>query len=136
MIQTIAALREDIEICELENRNLRTALAAALSLLPDITKDEIEKKLDLSLDDGGVTGTTAEEERQEVVQLLCAITEHTERLIHAQRIIDVKGTPFAQSWYGRLDHLLTQARQYQPKHPAMVRVGGHPNVFAPVRRRV
>jgi hypothetical protein len=121
-------LKEDYDNAEAENRNLRDAL----TFIPPKESDDLEKHLSESIEDGGVTGTDAEDERQEVVVLLNQIVEHVEFLVH-RTSATVGREP---SWFARLDYLLTEARQYGPKHPVARRVGGHPNVFAPVRGKL
>lgn len=120
---------EDYRLCELENKNLRNALAWAAAKLTKADQDELEKRLDAALDDGGVTGTDREDERHALVKLLTQIVTHTEPLLLSPPSQSTK----QQLWFQRLDYLLSEARQYEEKHPLMRRIGGQPNVFAPVR---
>lgn len=116
-------------LAETENQNLRDKLALAASMLTDAERNELERRLDVSIDDGGVTSTSVEEERQDLVVLLGKIVAHVEPLLEDPRPPSTK----RPQWYARLDQLLRDARGYEPKHPVMVRIGGHPNVFGPAR---
>jgi hypothetical protein len=120
---------EDYELCELENTNLRNALAWTAEHLATSERAVLAERLDAPIERGGVTGTDALEEREDVVSLLLKLVQHLEPLL-----LDPPPSRVRQSiWIARLDALLTQARTYEPKHPLMRRIGGHPNVFAPVR---
>jgi hypothetical protein len=121
---------EDYDDAEAENQNLRDTLTYALVFVPPKESDDLEKRLSKSIEEGGVTGTTAEDERQEVIVLLNQIVEHVEFLTHGGSVQTLANRQ--PSWFARLDYLLTEARQYGPQHPVARRVGGHPNVFAPV----
>lgn len=127
-----ARVRSDLELAEAENENLRSALAWAAGHLPDTLKNELEKRLDHTIEKGGVTGTTAEDHLHEAVDLIRKMLAHVEGLMTASRIVRQDGSRYTNSWFARLDDLLTSARGYTPKHPLMRRIGGHPNVFAPV----
>lgn len=122
--------QEDYDNCERENNNLRNALAWTASRLDPKYLDELEVLLDEDLENGGVTGTSFEDERQSVVEILIMIIKHVEPLL-----LDPQPPRTKQSqWFARLDYLLTEARQYESKHPLMRRIDGNPNVFAPVRK--
>lgn len=120
--------QEDYDLCEKENNNLRSALAWAASKLTDADRDALEARLD----DGDVTGTAAEDERHEMVLVLGKLVEHVEPLLETEPLLVIR-RPY---WSARLDHLLNEARGHGPKHPVLRRLGGHPNVFAPVRGAV
>ena len=127
--------QEDYDNCEAENRNLRDALAWASERLSVADQDVLETRLaDKPIEDGGVTGTTREDERQDMVELIVKLVAHVEPL--TQQSLPAAFASHHPYWMARLDLLLNQAREYQPKHPLMRRIGGHPNVFAPVRGKV
>ena len=128
----VRKLAEDYANCERENQNLRNALAWAAQRLSEADLDALEICLDTTLEDGGVTGTDSEDERQKVVELLVKLITHLEPLLLSPLPESVR----QPVWFTRLDILITNAREYGPKHPLMRRVGGHPNVFAPVREKI
>ena len=122
----------EIELCEMENRNLRTALARVMQKLSKKEKDELEKELRNSLEEGGVTYAGAQEELQDAAELLAKIVAHCEPLL-----LDPPGPSTKQPfWFAKLDALLSQARAYEPKHPVIRRVGSYPNVFSLVKKPV
>lgn len=126
----LARKQEDYETCERENDNLRDALAWAAQRLNAQDKDRLERYLSRSLDDGGVTGTQHEDDLHDVASLLKKLVAHVEPLTDDHSFLKNA----ANMWFGRLDALLNQAREHEPKHPLMRRVGGNPNVFEIVRK--
>lgn len=132
LLQSKLEMRElDLELAEKENKTLRATLSYIMQWVPDCIQDSVEKKFEADLENGGVTGSEIEEERIDMIKLITALIQHVEPLMNVAVIGRNDGTIYPENWYGRLDHLLTELRQYEPKHPLMSRLGN--NVYAPAK---
>lgn len=129
----MAVSQEDYDLCDRENANLRDALAWCASRLSEEDKVHLETNLARLIERGGVTGTQAEDDLHEAQIALKKLADHVEPISKARSIGEVDAIVFRNPWLGRLDMFLSAAREQEPKHPVMRRIGGQPNVFAPVR---
>jgi hypothetical protein len=121
---------EDYAVCELENDNLRAILRWVDEQLPVDLHNALVEKMAPNLMQGGITTDGQDDLEAENAKIRRQIMELTE---HVQRLIDLGRIPDDPMYLARLDHLLSQLREWEPKRPLMERVEGRPNVFRPIR---
>jgi hypothetical protein len=122
--------KSEYDLAERENDNLRSALAWAANHLTVAEKDELEKRLDATIEEGGVTGNGREDDLHKATQVLLNLAAHVESLL----IGDPEKVLNRPYWLARLDHLINIAREFEEKHPLMRRLGGHPNTFVIIKK--
>lgn len=96
--------QEDCAIAETENRNLRAILADVAQAAPQL-RDLIRERLDKTVEAGGVTETSAEDEREVIRDLMTAAGELAD-------LTDHMGTVEADRYLGRI---YEQARTVRSK---------------------
>lgn len=124
--------REDYDLCDMENGNLRVILRWVVPLLAPAHREELAAKLSASSERGGVTADHVDDRAEEVAARDKLIASMATAL---QQVIDIKGlAQMGIMWHQRADYLITQAAGYEPKRPLMKRVGDYPNVYEIVRK--
>jgi hypothetical protein len=100
--------KDDYDLCDKENENLRRHLAWAGALLTPDQRRDLAKRIDKPIDDGGVTEDSVEEDREEILRALLTLkraADHLEKGAHGVT---------SGLWPAQASSLVNQARAYEP----------------------
>lgn len=102
--------REDYDLSEQENNNLRAHLVWISEFVSPDKKEELAHRLDKPIEKGGVVDDLDSEDREAELELYAAIEAMTD---HVQIAIDAKQIP--DDWYSKADTLACNLRGHLPK---------------------
>ncbi len=112
--------REDYELAELENANLRQILRSVLPHLPETQHKELALALNRPIEAGGVVPDGVEDAEAELGVLHALLG----RLVaHLEKVLPPDGSPVKQPddrWFADLDPLLNHARGYEAPDPVTI----------------
>ncbi|MFC3693379.1 hypothetical protein [Chenggangzhangella methanolivorans] len=100
--------KDDYDLCDRENENLRAHLAYAVERLGEADRKALAARMNGSIETGGVVEDSTEEEREELLRavlLLKRCADHMEKAIHGRT---------NDRWAGFADSLVNQARGFEP----------------------
>ena len=108
MSETVS--REDYDLCDLENSNLRRCLAWCGARMPIEDRATLVGMIKRPLTQGGVLEDGREDDRRDLIEcekLLRRMTDHIQTAIDSREMIP--------SWWLIADGLCSRAREWEPK---------------------